>query len=75
MSSISYFFGGLKKVLLHTYVVAVSWLLWQTVCWKLRSSNWVLQFLLIFKIVMLMLKIDARFLDLSFKEINKDIVI
>ena len=32
MSITSYFLRGFKKVLLHTYVVAVSWLLWQTVC-------------------------------------------
>ena len=32
MSITSYSLRGFQKVLLHTYVVAVSWLLWQTVC-------------------------------------------
>ena len=31
MSTTSYFLGGLKKVLLHTYVVTVPILLWPTV--------------------------------------------
>ena len=34
MSTTSYFFGGLKKVLLHTNVVTVPILLWPTVCLK-----------------------------------------